>query len=83
MTREEFICLYAEASGLEAKYAKVGILDIDGGWECIALPCACSAADCKGWAMVSAAHALHHLQFNAPAELRAAYMAAVKDAGGE
>jgi hypothetical protein len=83
MTREEFIEDYAANSGLEVqvKSAKLGLVDF-GGAPLIAMPCACGECGCRGWAMVFPDMILHHLQFQAPAELRAAYLKALDDCGG-
>jgi hypothetical protein len=78
MKREDFVRAYAKRSNLSDKTAHWGLIDAGNGWRLIALPCACGD-DCPGWAMLSAEHVLHHLQFNAPDVLREAYMKSVED----
>ncbi len=80
MTRTEFVRAYALRSDLSDKWARLGMIDIDGH-TMIALPCACGKDGCKGWAMVSASGVLHHLQFCAPEQLRGAYMNAIHQSG--
>lgn len=87
MTRTEFIEAYAKASKVDGHpYALLGFLDIHGHTR-VALPCDCCQESCPGWAMISAEHVDHHLQFNAPEPLRSAYietvMAANLMSGGE
>ena len=79
MKREDFVRAYANRSELPDKTAYWGIVDAGNDWKLIALPCACGSDDCPGWAMLSAEHILHHLQFNAPDGLREAYMKSVAD----
>lgn len=77
MTREEFIKAYAERSGLSAKYASIGIMDI-GDQTQVALPCACGDEMCEGWAMVGASGVPSHLNLYAPEPLRSAWLDAIK-----
>lgn len=82
MTRTEFIKAYAERSGLlpaATEFAEIGLLSA-GRHTRIALPCGCGDKDCVGWAMVGIEQVIHHLAFDAPEELRGAY---VKAARGE
>lgn len=81
ITRTEFIEAYAARSGLEAKYAKLGILDIGDRHIMIALPCACDN-DCEGWAMCSVEGVLPQLEMYAPEVLTTAYRDAVTAQGG-
>jgi hypothetical protein len=78
MKRADFVRAYANNSGLSAKLADWGMVDAGKGWVLIALPCACDDRDCPGWAMLSAEHILHHLQFDAPEALREAYMKSIE-----
>lgn len=73
MTRKEFIEAYAERSGLSARWSSLGVLDVDAH-TLFALPCGCGGDKCKGWALVGIEAIDHHLMFNAPTELRAAYL---------
>jgi hypothetical protein len=83
MTRAEFIKAYAKRSGVNHHpYALLGFLDC-GGRVLIALPCACGDEGCEGWAMMSAEHVDHHLQFRAPEPLRSAYLETMEAFQGE
>ena len=82
ITRTEFVQSYAEKSGIDAKWAILGFIEV-GDRVSIALPCGCDYKDCQGWAMVGATNVLDHLQFHAPDALREAYMAAVASSGKE
>lgn len=72
MTRTEFVKSYARRSGLDDRFAGIGLIAV-GGHHLVALPCACGEESCEGWAMVTASAALHHLAFYAPEPLRTAY----------
>lgn len=65
LTRKEFVQGYAERSGLDAKWATLGFIEDDGRY-LLALPCACDDDGCQGWAMLSPATALSHLELHAP-----------------
>jgi hypothetical protein len=79
MKRIDFVRAYAKRSGLSDKWALLGYVDAEKGRVRVALPCACGDETCEGWAMLSAEHVTHHLQFNAPEALREAYMKAVEE----
>jgi hypothetical protein len=79
MKRADFVRAYANRSGLSDNWAFIGCVDAEKGWVLVALPCACGDETCEGWAMLSAEHVTHHLQFNAPEALREAYMKSVDD----
>lgn len=65
LTRKAFVEGYAKRSGLPAKYATLGFLDVAGS-VLVALPCACEDESCGGWAMVSADQVNSHLELYAP-----------------
>lgn len=77
MTRKDFVRAYAERSGLSAKWAVIGLIDVDGAATMCALPCGCGDETCEGWAMVTANSVADHLFFSAPEALRDAYRAAI------
>lgn len=81
ISREQFVKDYAANSGLSAKYAALGILDV-GGKTIAAMPCGCGEEGCKGWSMVSADSIHDHLFFRAPEELRLAYHSVLKNSSG-
>lgn len=79
MTRAEFIKAYAERSELPpeaTKFAGLGLLSPSRDTRMIALPCGCGDEGCEGWAMVGIEGVIHHLAFDAPEELRDAYIKA-------
>ena len=78
MTRTEFVKGYAKRSGLSDEWAILGFIEI-AGHKLIALPCGCPEEGCDGWAMIGAEHVSHHLAFNAPDKLRAAYRECLGD----
>jgi len=61
VSRQEFI----ESYGVPSQYKKPWGIKV-GGNERYALPCACGAEACDGWAMVSAELASDHLMFYGP-----------------
>jgi hypothetical protein len=82
MTRAEFIRQYAKRSGLSVEWAERGIFEC-GSRTLVALPCACGAEGCAGWAMLPSDGVLNQLQLCAPEKLREAYNEAVAASGGE
>jgi hypothetical protein len=82
MTRTEFLKGYAERSGMSARWAALGFIELDE-WKLIAVPCECGEEGCEGWAVYSPERILDYLQMYAPEPLREAYQEAVKKAGGK
>lgn len=70
---EDFIKRYAEASGLDDRWAVLGVIEISGSF-LIALPCGCEQDACEGWAMVSPSSVNTHLKLYAPNEIREAFL---------
>jgi hypothetical protein len=78
VTRAEFVRDYARRSRLSDEFANLGLIR-DGAQILVALPCACGADGCEGWAMLSADSIDSHLRYDAPENLRQAYIACAKD----
>jgi hypothetical protein len=74
MTRDEFIQQYAPGSNISRDFACLGFVEFAGS-VLNALPCACGADNCVGWAMVGPALIDSHLRLYAPDPLRSAYIA--------
>ena len=74
VTRAEFVRDYARRSRLSDEFAAQGLIRA-GAQVLVALPCACGDDGCAGWAMLSADGIDYHLRYDAPEELRKAYVA--------
>ena len=69
MTRDEFIDGYMERSKIPREYRTEDgfrFPDLPSRYAQHALPCACDAEECEGWAMIGEEMIEHHMMFNAP-----------------
>jgi len=77
LSREEFVRAYAKRSDLSDEWAVLGFIDM-GGRVLNALPCACGADGCEGWAMVAPDSVNAHLELYAPDNIRDAMSAILR-----